>query len=141
MRRYNWLVREGHNATVKADLDAEWARLVAGQRIEKWSGHYPKCTSLSVMRPTSFPGVYGLLWPRKLWSWNKPCELTYGGWYQTQLATVTLPTAARALSVSFPALMTSFGLGWNLDVIADEFKLNRTQVKQLHETFEIMTIN
>ena len=56
----------------------------------------------------------------------RACELTYGEWYQTQLATVTLPTAARALSVSFTALMTSFG--WNLDVVTDEFKLNQAQV-------------
>ena len=49
--------------------------------------------------------------------------------------------AARALSVSFPALMTSFGLGWNLDVITDEFKLNRPQVTKLTEPFELMTVN
>ena len=35
-----------------------------------------------------------------------------------------LPVAARALSVSLTALMTSFVLDWNLDVITDEFKLN-----------------
>ena len=58
-------------------------------------------------------------------------ELTYGEWDENQLAMVTLPTADRALSVSSPALMTSFGLGWNLDIITDEFKLNRTQVKKL----------
>ena len=60
------------------------------------------------------------------------CELTYREWYQTELATVT-----RALFVSFPSLMTSFSLGWNLDVITDEFKLNRTQVKKLTETLAL----
>ena len=49
--------------------------------------------------------------------------------------------AARALSVSFPALLTSFGPGWNLDVVTDEFKLSRTQVKKLTDTPELMTVN
>ena len=69
------------------------------------------------------------------------CELTYAEWYHVQFAMVTLPVAARWLSVSFPALMTSFGLGWNLDVTMDEFKLNEAQVKKLAETLESMTIN
>ena len=68
-------------------------------------------------------------------------EITYGEWYQERLATASLPMAARALSVSFPALMLSFDLGWDLDVITDEFKLNRTQEKKLTETLELMTIN
>ena len=32
-------------------------------------------------------------------------------------------------------------LGWNLDVITDEFKLNRPQLKKLTATLELMTIN
>ena len=68
-------------------------------------------------------------------------ETTYGEWYQDRLATVILSMAARALSISFPALMRSFGIGWNLDVVTDEFKLNRTQVKQLTETIELMTVS
>ena len=69
------------------------------------------------------------------------CKLTYAAGYPAQLATVTLPIAARALSISFPALMTSFGRGLNLHVIAVEFKLNRAQVKKLNETLELMTVN
>ena len=64
-------------------------------------------------------------------------EITYGEWYQDRLATVTLP----ALSVIIPALLTSFGLGWNLDVVTDEFNLSRTQVKKLTDTLELMTAN
>ena len=69
------------------------------------------------------------------------CELTYGEWYKTQLTTVTFPVASCALSVYFPALMTSFGLDWNLDVITDEFELNRDQVKKQAETLDLMTVN
>ena len=36
-------------------------------------------------------------------------EIIYGEWYQDRLATVTHPMAARALCISFPALLTSFG--------------------------------
>ena len=35
--------------------------------------------------------------------------------------------------------MTSFG--WNLDVVTDEFKLNRAQVKKVTETLKFMTVN
>ena len=38
-------------------------------------------------------------------------EMTYGEWYQDGLATVSLPMAARELSISFPALLTSFASG------------------------------
>ena len=38
-------------------------------------------------------------------------EITYGEGYQDLLATMTLATAARALSVSFSVLLTKFGLG------------------------------
>ena len=40
-------------------------------------------------------------------------EITYGKWYQDRLVTVTLEMAARALSLPFPALLTSFELGWH----------------------------
>ena len=68
-------------------------------------------------------------------------EIISGEWYQGRLATVILPMAARALSVSFPVLMTRFGLGWNLDIVTDEFNLSRTQVKTLIETLELMTVS
>ena len=45
------------------------------------------------------------------------------------------------MSVSFPALLTSFGLRWHLDVITDEFSLNREQVKKLTDTLKRTTVN
>ena len=122
--RYNWLTREGHPTTVKADL-------AAGQRIERLSEQYRRYTS----RITKLPLVLRHIVPQYavvLEQDVQACELTYREWYQTELATVT-----RALFVSFPALMTSFGLGWNLDVITDEFRLNRTQVEKLTETLAL----
>ena len=56
------------------------------------------------------------------------CQLTYAEWYHAQFATTTLPETTRALSVSLATLVTSFGLCWNLNVVTDDFKLNKTQV-------------
>ena len=69
-------------------------------------------------------------------------ETTYGEWYQERFPVVFLPMAARALSVSCPALPDDeLCLGWNLDAITDEFKLNRPPVKTLTETRELMNLN
>ena len=37
--------------------------------------------------------------------------------------------------------MTSFNLGWNLNVVTDELNLSRTQVKKLTETLAVMTVS
>ena len=68
-------------------------------------------------------------------------EITYGEWYQDRLPTVTLEMAARTLSVSIPALLTSFGLCWHLDVVTDEFSLNQEQVRKLTDTSKRKTID
>ena len=68
-------------------------------------------------------------------------EVTYGDWYQDRLATVTLEMAARGLSASFPVLLTSFGLGWHLDVIAAEFCLTDDQLKRLTDLLQRTTVN
>ena len=68
-------------------------------------------------------------------------EVTYGDWHHDRLATVTLEMAARALSVSFRALLTRFGLGWHLDVIADEFRLTDGQLQQLIDILKGTTVN
>ena len=68
-------------------------------------------------------------------------EATYGGWYIDRLATVTLDMTARTLSVSFQALLTSFGLGWHMDVIADEFNLPERQLQRLTETLKETSVN
>ena len=48
---------------------------------------------------------------------------------------------ARTLSVSFQALLTSFGLGWHMDVIADEFNLTDEQLQRLTETLKETSVN
>ena len=68
-------------------------------------------------------------------------EATYGDWYNDRLATVTLEMAARTLSVSFHALLTSFGLGWHMDVIADEFNLTDGQLQKLTEVLRESSVN
>ena len=49
--------------------------------------------------------------------------------------------AARTLSVSFHALLTSFGLGWHMDVVADEFYLTDAQLEKLTEVLKGTTVN
>ena len=68
-------------------------------------------------------------------------EATYGDWYNDRLATVTLEIAARTLSVSFHALVTSFGLGWHMDVIADEFNLTDGQIQKLTDVLRGTSVN
>ena len=52
---------------------------------------------------------------------------------------MTLEMTARALSVSFSALLTSFG--WHLDVITEEFSLNREHVKKKTDVLKRTTVN
>ena len=54
---------------------------------------------------------------------------------------MTLEMTARALSMSFSALLTSFGLGWHLDVITEEFSLNREHVKKKTDVLKRTTVN
>ena len=68
-------------------------------------------------------------------------EATYGDWYNDRLATVTLEIAARTLSISFHALVTSFGLGWHMDVIADEFNLTDGQIQKLTDVLKGTSVN
>ena len=48
---------------------------------------------------------------------------------------------ARTLSVSFHALLTSFGLGWHMDIIADEFNLTDGQLQRLTEILKETSVN
>ena len=54
---------------------------------------------------------------------------------------MTLEMTALALSVSFSALLTSFGLGWHLGVITEEFSLTREQAKRLTDVLKRTTVN
>ena len=49
--------------------------------------------------------------------------------------------APRGLSVPFQALLTSFSLGWNLDVVADEFCLTDGQLQKLTDILKGTTVN
>ena len=59
------------------------------------------------------------------------CEHSFAEWCHAQFATTTLLETARLLSASLPAVVTSFGLSWNIDVVTDEITLNGAQVKSL----------
>ena len=48
---------------------------------------------------------------------------------------------ARTLSVSFQALLTSLGLGWHMDVIADEFNLTDGKLQRLTKTLKETSVN
>ena len=68
-------------------------------------------------------------------------EATYGDSYNDHVAFVTLEMAARTLSVAFHALQTSFGLGWHMDVIADEINLTDGQLQKLTDVLKGTTVN
>ena len=67
--------------------------------------------------------------------------LTEIDWYNDRLATETLEMAARTSSVFFHALLTSFGLGWHMDVIADEFNLTDGQLQKITEVLKETSMN
>ena len=71
----------------------------------------------------------------------QPKEATYGDWYNDRLATVTLEMTPRTLSVFFQALLTSFGLGWHMDVLADEFNLTDRKLQRLTKTIKETSVN
>ena len=54
---------------------------------------------------------------------------------------MTLKMTARALSISFSTLLTSFRLGWHLDVTTEEFSLNREQVNELTDVLKRTTVS
>ena len=131
MRKNNWVVRETHPTTVKADLATVW------DQIGRWPLNREEERTIPQIHFTDNTDINKLpLGLRHIVAHEavnldqaiQAREITYGEWYHDRLAAVTLQMAARALSVSFPALLTSFGLGWHLDVITDEFCLNREQV-------------
>ena len=132
MRRYNWLVREAHPNTIKADLAAVWdqiGRWPLNREVERTIPQIQFANSTEIIK---MPLCVRHLVAQEAVTLDELVqarEVTYGDWYQDRLATVTLEMAARGLYASFPALLTSFGLGWHLDVIAAEFCLTDDQLK------------
>ena len=138
MRRYNWLVREeAHSNTIKADLAVVW------DQIGRWplNREIQSANNIEIIK---MPLAVRHLVAQEAVTLNELVqarEVTYDDWYQDRLATVTLEMAARGLSASFPALLTSFGLGWHFDVIAAEFCLTDDQLKRLTDLLQRTTVN
>ena len=59
----------------------------------------------------------------------------------TTTAWPRLEMIARTLSVSFHALLTSFGLGSLMDVVADEFNLTDGQLQKLTDVLKGTSVN
>ena len=114
MRRYNWIVREAHPTTVKADLAAVWDQIGRWPLSRETERTIPQMQFADNTEIIKMPlGVRHLVAQEAvhLEALVQAREATYGDWYQDRMATVTLEMAARGLSTSFPALLTSFGLG------------------------------
>ena len=144
MHKYNWLVREAHPTTIKADLAAVWDQI----------GRWPlNCEVERTIPQIQFADnteiIKMLLGVRHIVAHEavtldqlvQAKEITYGDWYNDRLAIVTLEMVARTLSVSVHALLTSFGLGWHRDVIADDFNLTDGQLQKLTDVLKGTTIN
>ena len=67
-------------------------------------------------------------------------RLTYAEWYQSRFVNRTLAEVAQELNCPLEAFCTSFGLGWNIDVIASEFSLTNVQTDKLLETIGETTV-
>ena len=144
MRRYNWLVRDAHPKTVRADLAAVW------DQIGRWPLNRELGRTIPQIQFADNPDIIEMpLVSRHIVAHEaltldqlvQARKATYGDWYHDRIATVTSEMAARTLSVSFPALMTSFGLGWHLDVVADEFRLTGEQLQKLTGMLKGTTVN
>ena len=102
LRRFNWLVREDHPTTVKADLAAVWdqdGRWATNREVERT---IPQIYFAENTETIKLPLVLRLIVAQGavvLELAAQTRETTYRKWYQERLATVSLPMAARALSV------------------------------------------
>ena len=139
MRRYNWLVRE-----VKADLAAAW------DQIGRWPLNRQVGRKIPEIQFADNTEIIKMLLGLRHIAAHEDVtldqlvparEVTYGNWYHDRLSTVTLEIAARELSVSFQALLTSFSLGWHLNVIADEFRLYDGHLQKLTDILKGTTFN
>ena len=144
MRRYNWLVREAHPNTIKADLAAvcdQLNRWPLNYEVERNIPQIQFADNTEIIKmPLGIRHIvaHGAVTPSNL---VQAKEATYGDWYNDRLATVTLELTARTLSVSFQAFLTSFGLSSHMDVIADEFNLTGGQLQRLTETLKKTSVN
>ena len=144
MRRYNWLVHEAHPNTIKADLAAvldQLNRCPLSREVERTIPQVQFAENTEIIKMPL--GIRRIVAHEAVTLSNlvRAKKATYGDWYNDRLATVTLEMAARTLSVSFHALLTSFGLGWHMDVIADEFNLTDGQLQKLTEILKETSVN
>ena len=144
MRRYNWLVREAHPNTIKADLAAVWDQLNRWPLNREVERTIPLVQFADNTELVKMPlGIRHIVAHEAvtLSILVQAKEATYGDWYNDRPATVTLEIAARILSVSFYAMLTNFGLGWHMDVIADEFNLTDGQLQKITEVLKETSVN
>ena len=138
MRRYNWLVREGRTSTVKSDLAAVW------NQIGRWPVNRVMEQTIPQVRFAQNTEIIKLLVGSATYRGPKRRGPRKGG--------ASLRAYLR-LMVSHPICNCDITSGsscavgilpslrWNLDVIADDFKLNQAQVKKSTEKLETMTVN
>ena len=106
MRRYNWLVREAHPNTIKADLAAVWDQLnrwPLNREVERTISQIQFADNTEIIKMPL--GIRHIVAHEAVTLSNlvQAKEDTYGDWYNDRLATVTLEMAAQTLSVSFQA--------------------------------------
>ena len=144
LRKYNWLVREAHPNTIKADLAAVWDQLIKWPLNREVERTIPQVQFAENTEIIKMPlGIRHIVEHEAvaLTKLVQEREVTFGDWYTDHLAKVTLETTAQTLSVSFHALLTSFGLGWHMDVVADEFNRTDGQLEKLTEVHKGTTVD
>ena len=144
MRRSNWLVREAHPNTIIADLAAGWDQLnrwPLNREVERTIPQIQFADNTEIIKLPLCIKNFVAHEPVTLSNLVQAKVATYGDWYNDRLATVTPEMTVRTLSVSFQALLTCFGLGWHMDVVAEEFNLTDDQLHRLSETLKETSIN
>ena len=144
MRKNNWLVREARTTTVKTDHAAVWDQIGRWPLNRKVERTIPQIQFADNTEIIKMPLCVRHIVAHEAVTLDQLVqarEITYGDWHNDRLATGTLEMVARTLSVSFHALLTSFGFGWHMDVIADEFSLNDGQLQKLTDVIKGTTIN
>ena len=143
VRRHNWLVRKEREVPVRPELAELTKRIGAWPAARTVERTIPQISFATGIEPVKLPvGLRHILAAEatNLKDEVDAASITYAQWYQTRFVDRTLADVARELDCPLEFFCTSLGLGWNIDVIADEFSLTNAEADKLLETIGEATV-
>ena len=143
MRRYNWLVREAHPNTIKADLAAVWDQLnrwPLNREVERTISQVQFAENTEIIKMQL--GIRHIVAHEAVTLSNlvQAKEITYGDWYNDRLATVTLEMAARTLAI-FPCIVDEFWIGLAHGCHSRQIQPDRRTTAKLTEVLKGTSVN